>query len=165
MTAADVEPTEAELTRIQTLLGRLTMSEAQRDRETYTAARRSAQEDRRSWSDLYFGAIVRESLQPLRGLAYRVMQLSDRPSKQVLEDLREAARRADAALDYGVRCAEAQPLYGDRVNAEVVRLRAYIVAAGQELHGQHGDHEPGPDRCPGAELIRGMDDVPEERDG
>ena len=164
MTAAD---TEQELARIQTLLARLTMSESQRERDTRAAAQREAAEDRRSWSDHYFGAIVRDSLQPLRGLTYRVMQLGDRPSRQVMEDVREAARRADAALDYGVRCAEAQPEYGDKVNREVIRLRAYITAYARTLHDAHTDdqgrctcdRQPGLDacRCAGCELIRGMD--------
>lgn len=140
----------------------------QEERDIYAAARRAAQEDRRAWSDLYFGKLVRDAGQPFRALAYRVMQLGDRPSKQVLEDLRSVARQADARLDYGYQVIEQDPGYGDRVNAEVVRLRAYIHKAGQELHARYGvDAEgrsgSGPCRCPGCELIRNMDVVPDPK--
>lgn len=159
MTATD---TEQELARVQTLLARLTMSEAQRERDLYAAARRAAADDRRSWSDHYFGIAVSNALQPVQGLIYRCLNLSERPGRQVAEDIRCAARMADAAVKHGVQVAEADPLYGDKVNAEVVRLRAYITDAAKELHTRYGADPAqrsgdGSCRCPGCELIRGMD--------
>lgn len=166
MLTAWLAAAQAELTRVSNQNSRMLMDQVRHDREVYAAAQRAAQEDRRSWSDLYFGKLVRDSGQPFRALAYRVMQLSDRPGAQVLEDLRSVARQADARLDYGYQVVEQDPGYGDRVNAEVVRLRAYIHKAGQGLHARYGvDAEgrsgPGPCRCPGCELIRGMDVVEE----
>lgn len=133
----------------------------QEERDIYAAARRAAQDDRVAWRDHYFGALIREVGQPLRALTYRVMQLADKPSKQVMEDLRMAATLADRQLDYGYSVIEADPLYGDRVNAEVVRLREYVRTRGQRLHRQweaaYGARQSGPCTCEGCELIRGMD--------
>lgn len=159
---ASLASVQAELTRVSNQNSRMLMEQVRAEREVYAAARRAAEEDRRAWSDLYFGKLVRDLGQPFRALTYRAMQLSDRPGKQVLEDLRSAARMADARLDYGYQKIEQDPGYGDRVNAEVIRLRAFIRRTGQGLHESEKWPAPGPCGCTGCGLIRGMDDVIEE---
>lgn len=158
-----------ELQRVQNLYSGYLARQSRYERDARTAARRSAQEDRLAWAEVYLGQLLDRTAPWLRELIYRVEQLSDRVSKTDLDALRQCAGTSKHVLTTYRAELASRPDYGLKVRTEELRLRTYVVDRGRALHARATDAdreiEPngllGACRCAGCELIRGMDDVEE----
>lgn len=167
----ELDRSRAESRRHENNASSLLQDQVKHDRAVYAAARRESVENLNARGGLYLGAIVRRSATPITGLLYRISQLPDRPGPKVVEELRNAARTAQWALDGVVtnkvlgEVAERDPevKLTEAQAAELQRLRDVIVKQGQRLHTDSGPRVGHRCECAGCELIRAMDDMPAQQ--
>jgi hypothetical protein len=154
----------------------LLQDQVKRDRSVYAAARREAAEDRRAWASMYLGHLIRDSASVINAVIHRAAELPEgRVPLEQARELKSAAERAKWMMSGLVGHRQSQFDDARRQNpqislvekqrAEILRLREFITATGQQLHAASGGRTPGQGRCEchGCELIRAMDDVPAER--
>lgn len=163
----ELDDVRAELAELRGRYDREVNRRPRWERDVYTAARRSAEEDRRAWMEIYLAQLLDRTAPWLRELTYKIGNLPDRPKLADVQTLRQVGRTAEHVLNTYREELASRPDYGRKVRAEVDRLRAYVVGRGSALHASlatDADRDVetyglGACRCVGCELIRGMDDV------
>ena len=148
-------------TRLLDLAARLRSERSKQEERVRASARRRWESESELATTRWMQQWVRRAQGPFTEVLYRIEQLGEKPKRAQLDDLRMAgvmARDSIKILTEGVPPADVQHA---RNRAEVTRLREYVLAAGRELHNEHGWVPDGPTSvgctCPGCELIVGMD--------
>ena len=132
----------------------LLRNRAQWQRDAAAAIRRSEWEKVATYGASAARARAREMVQPVEGVLYRVEQLGERASPKQVTALKQAV--SDTRFMLKTFAGEEATDFASEAEAEVARLRAFVIEQGRALHRDVsvGDR---PCRCRGCELIRAMD--------
>jgi hypothetical protein len=145
---------QAELGRITNLYNRLLAARSEWERIVKAAFHKQA------W-DACVGAAdylhTHTSASRIYGIIYRILELPDRPKPTDIRGLKRTAELLKTALEEASQ--KEQPLYV--LLSEIKRLRQVMQEQGNMLHIKTSTGES-PCICPGCEMIRACDVVPEE---
>lgn len=149
----ELEGLNGELTRLNDRYMRLLKERTSWERTVRTAARNEAWRQVQFKHELYVFPKVTE---PFSLLCGKIRALPDRASADQIERLKWAAQDVYERLR---KAAEDPEITGQL--AEVGRLREAVQVQARKLHEQFSDSSQGPCMCPGCELVRSIDDVPD----
>jgi hypothetical protein len=174
--AACLASLNAEVTRLRDQQARRITHERELERDTRAAIRRSFIEtDLRPMAAAFLRGRYDGARDLVHETLYRASQIDPGMGRTAEARARLTQLQSTAAWALRDHGEEAKAWRGRNreqeawdtapMVAEAARLRAYITERGQAMHAlvdgaRHLTDETGRCRCPGCELIRGMDDVP-----
>lgn len=173
----ELDRTQHESRRHENNYTSLLQDQIKKDRSVWAAARRAAAEDRIAWAGMYLGHLVSRSAGSINEVINRAAELPDgRVPVELTRALKESAGRAKwqmsglvghraSQLDEARAQSPSIALVGKQ-REEILRLRDFIAAIGQQIHATRGSKGSQSNgwrcECQGCELLRSMDDAPAE---